>query len=155
MTYSEHVLGEALGLPVPAPGELLGTHDVLPGLDGGLPRLPVLHPQAAQRTQVQLLLHLQDLIPAHQRRGSGRGCHSFRIHPITTTRWIKFFFYTYVRIQIRIQLSSWIRIRTQRTCSNVQRKAVLRIHEILVWIWIRIRGSMKFWCGSGSGDPCL
>jgi hypothetical protein len=60
-----------------------------------------------------------------------------------------------VRIQIRIQLSSWIRIRTQRTCSNVQRKAVLRIHEILVWIWIRIRGSMKFWCGSGSGDPCL
>jgi hypothetical protein len=71
MTYGEHVLGEALGLPVTAPGELLGTHSVLAGLDGGLPRLPVLHPQAAQRTQVQLLLHLQDLIPAHQRRGSG------------------------------------------------------------------------------------
>jgi hypothetical protein len=72
MTYGEHVLGESLGLPVPpAPGELLGAHGVLAGLDGGLPRLPVLHPQAAQRPQVQLLLHLQDLIPAQQRRGSG------------------------------------------------------------------------------------
>jgi hypothetical protein len=29
-------------------------------------------------------------------------------------------------------------------------KTVLRIHDILMWIWIRIRGSMPLTSGSGS-----
>ncbi len=37
----------------------------------------------------------------------------------------------------------------QRGLQGIAGSTVLRIHDILVWI--RIRGSMTFWCGSGSG----
>jgi hypothetical protein len=54
--------------------------------------------------------------------------------------WGKFFFAPEDRSRIR----SWIQIRSQRY------RSVFRIHDILVWIWFRIHGSMPLTNGSGS-----
>jgi hypothetical protein len=39
-----------------------------------------------------------------------------------------------------------------KTSNNIHFLIVFRIHDILVWIWIRIHGSMPLTNGSGSGS---
>ncbi len=52
-------------------------------------------------------------------------------------------------IRIRINLCSGSGSRSVKTPTNIEKAAVLRIYDILVWI--RIRGSMPHTNGSGTG----